>query len=112
MSLTNESIEYCPVCNNAIVVDNSQKYCIMCGYKIPPYTETLNIPSDSVFTTNMLPKKQYKTEPHVASNGIYIPETEYAYEGCEPNYRFIRKEVFIEAYIRWIAPLLKDEREE
>lgn len=108
MSLTNENLEFCPICKNQIVIDSDEKYCIMCGYKVPPYTETICVDYPiQTFIGYAVPKTHYKVEPKVESDGIYIPEVEYVHEGVEPNYRLIMsKDMFIEAYIKWVAPLL------
>lgn len=41
--------------------------------------------------------------PYVGEDGIYIPVREYALDGCESTYRLvISKEMFVEAYNKWI----------
>ena len=113
MSSTSTTTKLCPVCKRAALTTNEQneKYCIMCGYKVPPYTETVPIANinfqGETFVGNMIPRMKYKAEPQVREDGIYIPETEYVYQDCEPGYRLVlSKEMFIEAYIKWIVPLL------
>lgn len=41
--------------------------------------------------------------PFVDDEGIYVPIDEYAPEGCASTYRcIITKELFVEAYNKWI----------
>lgn len=49
------------------------------------------------------PAVYVKQEPKITDDGIYMPELEYALEGTCSNYRMIMtKEMFIEAYNKWI----------
>ena len=44
-----------------------------------------------------------KQEPYVGEDGIYVPVEEYVREGTMGLYRnIITKELFIEAYNKWI----------
>ena len=44
-----------------------------------------------------------KQEPYVGEDGIYVPCEEYVPEGCTSAYRCVlTKEMFIEAYNKWI----------
>lgn len=46
-----------------------------------------------------------KQEPYVGDDGIYVPNNEYVPDGCASTYRCVMtKEMFIEAYERWIKP--------
>ena len=48
-------------------------------------------------------KKLVKCEPCITDDGIYAPINEYRYEDTATLYRLlISKEMFIEAYNRWI----------
>ena len=49
-----------------------------------------------------------RQEPYVNNHGIYIPDNEYVPEGCASLYKcIITKEMFIEAYDRWIQSSLR-----
>ena len=49
-------------------------------------------------------KQLIKYEPKVTDDGIYVPVYEYQYESEKPLYKLlISKDIFIEAYSRWIA---------
>lgn len=49
-----------------------------------------------------------KQESFVDEYGIYVPVNEYVPEGCQSQYRCIlTKEMFIEAYEKWIKPTYK-----
>jgi hypothetical protein len=42
--------------------------------------------------------------PYVDDYGIHVPEKEYVPEGCVSAYKcVVTKELFVEAYNRWIA---------
>ena len=42
--------------------------------------------------------------PYVNDDGIYVPEKEFVPEGCTSTYKcVITKDLFVEAYSRWIA---------
>lgn len=42
--------------------------------------------------------------PYVDDYGIHVPEKEYVPEGCASTYKcVVTKELFVEAYNRWIA---------
>lgn len=44
-----------------------------------------------------------KQEPYVDDSGMYEPISTYVPEGCESMYRcIITKEMFVEAYNKWI----------
>ena len=44
-----------------------------------------------------------KQEPYVDDEGIYVPTEPYVYEGSCSYYRMlISKEMFVEAYNKWI----------
>lgn len=44
-----------------------------------------------------------KCNPKVTDDGIYVPVYDYQYDSEKPLYKLlISKEVFIEAYNRWI----------
>lgn len=44
-----------------------------------------------------------KQHPRIMEDGIYVPCQEYVLEGCESAYYLaISKEMFIEAYNKWI----------
>lgn len=46
-----------------------------------------------------------RQEPYIDDNGIYVPDKEYVPVGCASIYHCIMtKEMFIEAYNRWIKP--------
>lgn len=40
--------------------------------------------------------------PYVGEDGIYVPCQEYAPEGCSLHNLLISKEIFVEAYNKWI----------
>lgn len=47
--------------------------------------------------------KYVKQEPYIGEDGIYFPCKEYVYEGCASTYRCVlTKEMFVEAYNKWI----------
>jgi hypothetical protein len=49
------------------------------------------------------PATYIKQEPQITDDGIYMPEREYVLEGTCSAYRMIMtKEMFIEAYNKWI----------
>lgn len=115
MNITDINNPICPICRKAALVENEQneKYCIMCGYKVPPYTESINLDSIHTFTGYAIPRIKYKTEPQIRNDGIYMPIPEYVNEDCEPTYRLIMTpEMFVEAYKKWVAPLLEAEKGE
>lgn len=44
-----------------------------------------------------------KQEPYVGNNAIYVPCHEYVPKGCASAYKaLITKELFVEAYNKWI----------
>ena len=54
-----------------------------------------------------------KQHLYIDENGIYMPVNEYVHEGCEGSYRLVlSKEMFVEAYNKWIKdshiPLYKE----
>lgn len=54
-------------------------------------------------TAKISPVIEVKQEPYVDDKGIWVPVHEYAPEGMVSNYRLIiSKEMFIEAYNKWI----------
>lgn len=54
-------------------------------------------------------KKYVKQFPFVDDEGIYVPISEYAPEGCASNYRCVMtKDMFVEAYNKWIKKHIKD----
>ena len=57
----------------------------------------------STITVN-LPDLDYYVEqkPFVGDDGIYIPAAPYAKEGCGVYNQVISKELFVEAYNKWI----------
>lgn len=51
-----------------------------------------------------------KQHPYVDDYGIYIPEREYVPEGTESVYKCVMtKEMFIEAYNKWIKEQINNE---
>lgn len=117
MNSTDGTLEFCPICKNAIVVDTDKKYCIICGYVPPQFSEETQSKMKE-FANYLVPDgiadiaKQVPTFPEVRSDGIYIPLTDSVPEGCIPNYRLlISKDMFIHAYFKYIAPLLEGESE-
>lgn len=45
-----------------------------------------------------------KQKPYVDDHGIYVPSNEYIPEGCAGTFHLVMtKEMFIEAYNRWIV---------
>lgn len=51
-----------------------------------------------------------KQEPYVDDYGIHVPDREYIPEGVNGSYHCIMtKEVFIEAYNKWIKEQINDE---
>lgn len=55
-------------------------------------------------------KKNVKQEPYVGEDAIYIPVNEYVPEGCASIYKqLISKELFIEAYNKWIKGEINEE---
>ena len=82
----------CMVCGNEMDNTLGGCYtCFHCGHSM----------HDGVYRP---PIKTYvKQVPYVDDEGIWIPYEEYVPEGCESNYRLaITKEMFIEAYNKWI----------
>jgi len=48
-------------------------------------------------------KQLIQHQPYVADDGIYVPVYRYQYESEAPLYKLlISKEIFVEAYNRWI----------
>lgn len=44
-----------------------------------------------------------KQKPRVDDDGIWMPYEEYVLEGCASNYKLVMsKEMFVEAYNKWI----------
>lgn len=44
-----------------------------------------------------------KTQPKIDDEGIWMPTSDFVPEGCDTNYKLIiPKDIFIEAYNRWI----------
>ena len=58
-----------------------------------PSTITVNLPDLNYYV---------KQKPFVGEDGIYIPVEAYAPEGCGVYKQFISKELFVEAYNKWI----------
>ena len=55
-------------------------------------------------------KNWVKQEPYVNESGIYMPVEEYVPEGCASVYKqLISKEVFVEAYNKWIKGEINEE---
>lgn len=53
--------------------------------------------------------KYIKQHPYVGNDGIYIPLEPYVPEGLTSNYQcLLTKEMFIEAYNKWIKESEKD----
>jgi hypothetical protein len=100
--------DVCPVCRQASCItttDQNEKYCIICGYKIPPYTETIPLKSDMYMGVTC--PVYVPTKPIIKDDGIYMPVVDSVREGEEPYYKLVMsKDMFIEAYIRWVIPLL------
>lgn len=86
----------CPVCGGYVVINAlGNLMCEKCHYVLP----------DSTTATITIPKsdKYIKQKPYVGDDGIYCPVNEYVQEGCASAYRLIiSKELFIEAYNKWI----------
>lgn len=54
-------------------------------------------------TAKISPVVEVKQEPRIDDDGIWVPMCEYVPEGMVSNYRLvISKEMFIEAYNKWI----------
>ena len=114
MNTTTENIttgvnsEFCPVCDRNSIITNIQneRYCIICGRKIPPYTETIPL-ENNVYTATLEQPVYIPTKPMITDDGIFMPLVDSVREGEEPYYKLVMsKDMFIEAYIRWIVPLL------
>ena len=104
---SNKNIEICPDCFGEIITYNNIKVCHSCGYR-PPSIEIKNseLHLENTQIANIALMK--KTEVKITDDGIYVPSVDVVPEGCEPNYKLlISKEMFIEAYNKWIAPLLE-----
>ena len=100
-------MDVCPVCRQAALQtnDKNEKYCIICGYKVPPYVETITL--DSIHTATLAQPKYIPTKPIITDDGIFLPLVDSVREGEEPYYKLVMsKEMFIEAYTKWIVPLL------
>ena len=60
---------------------------------------TQNYPSASI-----KPRKYIKQEPYIDDTGIWIPVQEYIPEGYASTYKcLITKELFVEAFNKWIG---------
>lgn len=65
--------------------------------------QSLKIDNGAYNVGYIKPAVYVKQEPKITDDGIYMPECEYVLEGMCSNYRMIiTKEMFIEAYNRWI----------
>ena len=107
-STSTTAMDICPICRQAALKTNEQneKYCIMCGYKIPPYTESIPLESN-VYNTTLAEPAYVPTKPMITDEGIFLPLVDSVREGTEPYYKLVMsKDMFIEAYTRWIVPLL------
>ena len=63
-------------------------------------TKTVRISEPVVYDGCIKYVKQY---PRIFVDGIYEPCHEYVMEGCQSTYRLVMsKEMFIEAYNKWI----------
>lgn len=55
------------------------------------------------FSSPPHPKTYIKQEPYIGEDGIYIPLNPYVEEGLASSYKmFLSKELFVEAYNKWI----------
>lgn len=105
---TGANSEFCPVCGRNSIITNIQneRYCVICGYKVPPYTETMPI-QDNIHTATLKQPVYIPTKPMITDDGIFLPLVDSVREGEEPYYKLVMsKDMFIEAYMRWIVPLL------
>lgn len=58
---------------------------------------------DNIMTAYLKPPTYIRHDPYVGDDGIYVPVEAYLLEGYSPAYRrLIFKELFIEAYEKWI----------
>ena len=106
-STSSAVMDVCPICRQAALKTNEQneKYCIMCGYKVPPYTES--IPLESGMYMGITCPAYIPTKPMITDEGIFLPLVDSVREGTEPYYKLVMsKDMFIEAYTRWIVPLI------
>lgn len=67
---------------------------------------TTETPTYRRFSSPPPPKSQtiyIKQEPYVGEDGIYVPLNPYVEEGLASAYKmFLSKELFVEAYNKWI----------
>lgn len=96
---------YVHMCNGVpepFVIDDIEQECT--AYK----TTSLKIQED---IEDM--ETYYKQNPYVNDKGIYVPVNEHVPIGTASAYRqLIPKEIFVEAYEKWIAPTLHEPVEE
>lgn len=92
----------CHACRKGYFESKPQAY-VCIGVKEPFVINDINVECTEY---PILPLKQevyMKQYPYVDDTGIYAPCEEYAREGTASNYKLvISKEMFIEAYIKWI----------
>jgi hypothetical protein len=66
-------------------------------------TKVLGDKMDNILKVRIDKPKYIKQEPYVGENGIYVPCIDYVSEGTSSIYRCIlTKEMFVEAYNKWI----------
>ena len=63
---------------------------------------SINLKAD-ILSATIAPTVYVKQHPYVGDDGIYMPVQEYVPNDCCSEYRMIlSKEMFIEAYNKWI----------
>lgn len=94
----------CHACRKGYFESKPQAY-VCIGVKEPFVINDINVECTE-YPSAVLPLKQevyMKQYPYVDDTGIYVPCEEYVQEGCSSNYKLvISKEMFVEAYNRWI----------
>lgn len=101
----------CPNCESTNTVNrNTYDFCIDCGYTEFKFDEkTISPEFNSDGTGTMLPKKFIKYGPEIRDDGIYYPRVLECEEGYKPAYDMvISKEMFVEAFNKWVLPECAD----
>lgn len=94
----------CDCCHKGFFQSKPEAY-VCTGAPEPFVIDDINVECTEYFYVT-LPSKQevyVKQYPYVDDAGIYIPCEEYVQEGFGSNYKLlISKELFVEAYNKWI----------
>ena len=92
----------CHACRKGYFESKPQAY-VCIGVNEPFVINDINVECTEYPSLPLKQEVYMKQYPYVDDTGIYVPCKEYTQEGTVSNYKLvISKEMFIEAYIKWI----------